>query len=298
MKASAKDAVNDNREFLQFITHGYVVLAAMDVLGVDALEKFPVGIPSQQAPMEVKQAYLQGIASAVVDKFVFPHGVLPSDSHPTDHQADYKHNYICALLREGLLDMARLDAVKEGDGERIMRHWRYDFVYFSINRHHNYRLLSFRLIAQVYALLTPRMAARVIHNRTVNVHGGDGHNISLDIFLEFLNKEVKEDLKRSGSTLTPKLRDRVGRSKQVLDELLHVFDQEVELFTGIGRHSKPDWSGEISQMVKDLKCEDFFQTHPGRQFQSFPKFPMNKMFNIDLGKLETWVSEQLTTLSA
>ena len=177
VKASAKDAVNDNREFLQFITHGYVVLAAMDVLGVDALQKFPVGIPSQQAPMEVKQAYLQGIASAVVDKFVFPHGVLPSDSHPTDHQADYKQNYICALLREGLLDMAMLNAVKEGDGERIMRHWRYDFVYFSINRHHNYRLLSmsFRLIAQVYALLTPRMAARVIHNRTVNIHGGPFH---------------------------------------------------------------------------------------------------------------------------
>ena len=193
--------------------------------------------------------------------------------------------------------MVRLDAVKEGDGERILRHWRYDFVYFNINRHQNYRLLSFRLIAQVYALLTPRMAARVIHNRTVNAHGGEGHNISLDLFLEFLNKDVKDDLKRSGSILTPKVRDRVGRSKQVLDELLHVFDQEVELFTGIGRHRKPDWSGEISQMVMDLKGEDFFQIHPGRMFQSFPQFPKNKIFNIDLRNLETWVAQQLTTLA-
>ena len=47
MKAYAKDAVNDNQEFLQFITHGYVVLAAMDVLGVDGLEKFSGGISSQ-----------------------------------------------------------------------------------------------------------------------------------------------------------------------------------------------------------------------------------------------------------
>ena len=59
--------------------------------------------------------------------------------------------------------------------------------------------LSFHLIAQFYALLTPRMDARVIHNRNVNVHKGIGHNISLNLFLEFLNRDVKEDLKKSES---------------------------------------------------------------------------------------------------
>ncbi|XP_072026228.1 uncharacterized protein [Amphiura filiformis] len=74
VKASAKNAVNDNREFLKFITHGYVVLAAMQVLGIDEFEESPVGIPSQQDPVEVRQAYLQEISSAIVDRFVFPHG--------------------------------------------------------------------------------------------------------------------------------------------------------------------------------------------------------------------------------
>ncbi|XP_072019454.1 uncharacterized protein [Amphiura filiformis] len=181
VKASAKNAVNDNREFLKFITHGYVVLAAMQVLGIDEFEESPVGIPSQQDPVEVRQAYLQEISTAIVDRFVFPHGVLPSGSCSTDHQEDYKYNYICAVMREGLLDIARLDAVREGDGERIIRHWRYDFVHFHAYNHPNYRLISFRMIAQIYALLTPRMAARVMHNRTVNVHGGVGrisHRIS------------------------------------------------------------------------------------------------------------------------
>ena len=44
------------------------------------------------------------------------------------------NNYICAYIA-GLLDMSRLDALKEGDGERNMCHWGYDFASFSTNRH-------------------------------------------------------------------------------------------------------------------------------------------------------------------
>ena len=45
------------------------------------------------------------------------------------------------------------------------------------------------------------MVARVIHKRSVNVHGDEGHNISVDLFLEFLSTDVKDDLKRSDSIL-------------------------------------------------------------------------------------------------
>ena len=297
-----KEAVNDDREFLTFVTHGLVILSTMKVLGIKKLDDFPAGIPSQRHSLEVRQRYLDSVASAVVDTFVFPHGVLPPDK-PQQGQPgqpgqpeDYKHNYICALLREGLLDMARMDAVKQGDGDRIIRHWRYDFVHFHVFKHPNYRLLSFRMIAQIYALLTPRMAARVIHNRTVNAHGGIGCNISLDLFLEFLNKSVKEDLKRSGSALTDKVLQRVGQSKQVMDEFLHNFDREMELFTSIGRHKKQDWSGEVAQMVGDLMGENLFENQAGREFPSFPNFPMNRLHSVDREGLEGWVSTQLTCL--
>ena len=270
----------------------------MQVLGLDRFEGVPVGIPAPQDTMMERQSYLHMITSAIVDRFVFPHGVLPSSNEQQKPATteDFKYNYICALMREGLLDIARLDAVKEGDGERIVRHWRYDFVHFHVYNHPNYRLLSFRMIAQIFALLTPRMAARVLHNRTVNVHGGVGNNISLDLFLEFLNKDVKADLKRSGPNLTSKLLERIGRSKQVMDELLHFFDREVELFTGIGRHTVPDWSGEVSEMVTDLKDELLFQIHPGREFPSFPNFKLSKVHSIDLEKLKAWVTVQLTYL--
>ena len=298
VKASAKDAVNDNREFLHFVTHGFVVLAFMHVLGIDNLEGIPCDCPSESDSTEAKQDYLHALAKEVVDSLVFPCGVMPSHSRYDEETfPDHKMNYICALMREGLLDMARLDAVKESDGERILRHWRYDFIHFERYNHYNYRLLTFRFIAHVYGLLTPRMAARVIHNRTVNKHGGIGNNVSLDLFLEFLNKEVKDDLKRSsGPTLHAKLLERIGRSKQVMDELLHIFDKDMELFTGIGRHITPDWTAEVSQLVMELKPETLFHNQPGREFKTFPKFPMSKIHSVDQQKLEAWVTVQLTYL--
>ena len=296
VKASAKDAVNDNREFLHFVTHGFVVLATMYVLGIDNLEGIPSHCPSESDSKEVKQDYLQALAKEIVDSLVFPFGVLPSQDMCEEAHPDHKRNYICALMREGLLDMARLDAVKESDGERILRHWRLDFVHFEKHNHYNYRLLTFRFIANVYGLLTPRMAARIINNRTVNTHGGVGHNVSLDLYLEFLNKEVKDDLKRSGPNLSGKVLERIGQSKQVMDELLHMFDQDVELYTGIGRHKKQDWSGEISQLVMELKDENLFHNQPGREFKTFPKFPLSSIHSVDRQKLEAWVTVQLAYL--
>ena len=162
--------------------------------------------------------------------------------------------------------------------------------------HTNYRTISFRFIAQLFGLCTPRMAARMTFNRTVNVHGGIGRNISLDLYLEFLNKEFKDDLKRCGPNMSSKLLQRIGRSKQVLDDLLHSFDRDVELFTGIGRHKKPDWSGEIATFTRELQTESLFTVDVGRAFRTFPTFPSNQIHTMDLQKLETWVTAQLAKL--
>ena len=57
-----------------------------------------------------------------------------------------------------------LDAVKDGDGEGIVHHWRYDFIHFHVYDYPNYKLMSFCMIAQIYILLIPMMAARILHN--------------------------------------------------------------------------------------------------------------------------------------
>ena len=42
---------------------------------------------------------------------------------------------------------------------------------------------------------TPRIIEEVEHNRTVNIHGGEGKNVPMDRVCEFLNAEFKGNFK-------------------------------------------------------------------------------------------------------
>ena len=44
----------------------------------------------------------------------------------------------------------------------------------------------------------------------------------------------KDNLRITGPNLPAILQERIGHSKQVIDELLQIFDQDVELSTGTG----------------------------------------------------------------
>ena len=39
--------------------------------------------------------------------------------------------------------------------------------------------------------LPPRLAMEIVHNRTVNLHGGFGKNIPMDLMCEFINDDFK-----------------------------------------------------------------------------------------------------------
>ena len=64
---------------------------------------------------EICQFKTCDIATGSLDEEIFEEedteGILPSE--------DSLYNYSCRILTEGLLDLARQDAVREGDGERI-----------------------------------------------------------------------------------------------------------------------------------------------------------------------------------
>ena len=47
-------------------------------------------------------------------------------------------NYASALLNDGLLLLEFCDAIREGDGKRILRCWRAMLIYFQHARHSNY----------------------------------------------------------------------------------------------------------------------------------------------------------------
>ncbi len=61
---------------------------------------------------------------------------------------------------------------------------------------------GFTLLMQYMYLFSPCMAAQLKRNRTVNVHGRGGRNISADLFMEHLNRECKGILSGMYSNVT------------------------------------------------------------------------------------------------
>ena len=86
-----------------------------------------------------------------------------------------------------------------GDGRRVLRCWKFLLLYFKHdNSSSKYSLEILYMLFQVYALLSPRSAHQLVWNRFIKTKRGSGGNIPLDLNLEFLNRVVKEAIKKLG----------------------------------------------------------------------------------------------------
>lgn len=89
-----------------------------------------------------------------------------SDSQCSDVvKQDTMYNYACTRLSFGLFIRNFDDAVKEGDGQRIVRCWKFLMLIFKAHGHPKYALAAFQMQANILALLTPREAHQLMWNR-------------------------------------------------------------------------------------------------------------------------------------
>ena len=138
-------------------------------------------------------------------------------------EKDYVQEYAREVLTLGLLYMEFADAIREGDGEWIIRCWSYLLLLFKATNSRNYAIEAFTLLAQYQFMFTERMQLQLLWNRTVNVHGQPGKNISCDLHMEHLNRECKTSIAGLGANITDAAIQRVGKSlytsSMILDNL-------------------------------------------------------------------------------
>lgn len=92
------------------------------------------------------------------------------------YNGDDVFSYNCALLADGLFFLNFLDAVKEGDGARLMRQYRYMLLYCQADGHssNKYALECLYQSFCTNSLLSPRDRERFVWNRSVKNRGGRG----------------------------------------------------------------------------------------------------------------------------
>lgn len=126
---------------------------------------------------------------------------LTIDSETSEDKRDDMFAYQKSLLDYGMLILNFWDAISEGDGGFILRCWKFFLMYL---KHQGasatkYSLEALYLMFQVYALLSPRAAHRLVWDRVVKTKYGRC-NIPLDLLLEL----IKKRLSRSSAQVLPK----------------------------------------------------------------------------------------------
>ena len=90
---------------------------------------------------------------------------------------DGVYEYGKQLLSIGYFYIEFSDAIKEGDGDRVLRCWKYLLLIFKNSGHNNYSIEALNLLCQYFYSLTPRQSLELIWSRFVNVYGLPGRNV-------------------------------------------------------------------------------------------------------------------------
>ncbi|CAB4020327.1 PREDICTED: uncharacterized protein LOC107345372 [Paramuricea clavata] len=125
------------------------------------------------------------------------HGLQPPKSHTAVAQAkeqDTVYNYTHQVLVLLLLRLNHNDAIKLGDGERILRLYKCFCLYFKVSKCPKYAIAALHLQEQVNCLLNPRLARSLTCNRFVNHQGKLDTNFPMNLDVEHDNKAFKADI--------------------------------------------------------------------------------------------------------
>jgi serine palmitoyltransferase len=215
----------------------------------------------------------------------------PKLSRPEDK--DDFFDYAKLRLSMGLFLRNFDDSIKEGDGVRTLRCWKFALLLFRTYNHTKYALAALQLQAFVQAMLSPRLAHWLIWNRTVNNKGGIGKNIPMDLRLEHMNNLLKGLLKHLGPNLTESAANRCSKSIGHVERLLDSVDEDLEVKRPSGHHKVHKSEADFRALVSELAHKgDVFKNSPSKErgYIVFSNFKRSLLSGLDYSSLNKWIT--------
>ena len=205
------------------------------------------------------------------------------------------YDYACETLTLGLLTFDFKDAVREGDGDRMLSIWKYPFLLFKATGKKNYAIESFTLLAQYNILLPPSIGEQLKWSRFINVHGLPGKNVSCDLHMEHLNRLVKTAMDGLGANKTEKAISRASKAIGVLSKIMESYDQKMSVCETTGIHRDVSFTTDAKKIVDQLIECDAFNPSTVTKHASFT-FKKNLIKTLDEKKVKHWMTEQFSKL--
>ena len=188
----------------------------------------------------------------------------------TEQSHDEVFEYAVQIVSGGLFYLEFSDAIKEADGNRILRCWQYLLPIFKNSNRTNYANEALNMLMQYHFILSPRHAEELLWSRCINVHGIRGRNICGDLHMEHLNRLVKEAIKGLGANKTEKSICRVGKALGTILPVLDTYDSECGVSEISGSHSKPRAEKDINIISSTLLDSKVFQRTSKKKHPTFP----------------------------
>ena len=222
------------------------------------------------------------------------HGEPKRKSEDLENTSDGVFNYHSGFLKVALLERDFQDSIKEGDGQRTCRLWKFKMLHFKQAGRTKYSLEALKLRLDIAAVQSPSVAHRLVWNRTVNVSGIAGHNIALDLNCEHYVKYTKEVMDRLGANLEFGIAQELSRSIGEMKTIMDRFDEDCGVSPRSGRHTEASKQSDIMAMVEVLHENDVFSFQPGRLYSSFRKQSVataNPLDKMNTAQIVEWILE-------
>ena len=217
----------------------------------------------------VRQKEVDIILSDIVDKFV---DITFNDQHAhvSHTNEDKVLVYGKQLLSIGCLYLEFADAVKEGDGDRLIRCWRCLLIIFCNSNRKNYAKEAILLLYQFGYVLSPQQTEQLLYNRFINMNGVPGRNILSDLYMEHLNRQLKNSIGALGSRKTENSIIRCGKAIGTIAPVLEQFDKINNVTEHHTLHKATEMKKDLVRIVNHMnKCKIFTMTE-GRRYPTFP----------------------------
>lgn len=228
--------------------------------------KITSGVNTWMQTNSEREVILEAVCTDLVDHFT-----TVEFNKSYKYPADKVHAYAKQVLSLGCIYLEYSDAIREGDGERVLRCLRYLLPIFISAGRKNYAIEFFHTIAYHKFLFSPRLSEELLWTRFINVHGIPGHNIPKDLHMEHLNRLVKESIRSLQANKAKKSNDRVGRALGSLSPVITNFDRANEVAHHPGMHKAASIKKDRDILLNELMKNQVFEMHGDRthlQFQN------------------------------
>ena len=295
-----KNNFNACDDFFRLIFKCHIITAALKVLQMESCTSPPphdlcpeiIQLHSAAERKNILHLYYRAIVEAFTNlqlktNSLQCHEILTYDDKIT--------GYATELLTLGLLYVEFTDAIHEGDGDRILRCWRFMLLLFRISGRTNYSIEAFRMLYSYSFLLSPRQAKQLLWSRCINTSGRPGKNVAMDINMEHLNRTCKDAICGLDANKTPKAITRIGKCIGVLTSVTENFDEQSEITKNKAAHTMSSEKKDRDLVTKELLSHAVFTPVPGRTHSSFSNIDSGIFSKLSYGDITTWMTNHIPT---